>query len=71
MNISEVHKIPRLSNDKLPRGWESEIVSEEDSRIKPENWKLGQTGMVGNIIKPLDQTGAGTGEIRVIFIGEK
>lgn len=55
----------------LPEGWREEIVSEEDPRINPDSWRLGQAGMVGNVIKPIDQEGIERGKFRVIFINSQ
>ncbi len=68
MNKNEIVLIPLI--DKMPDGWRSEIVSEDDPAIHPKAWKQGQMGMVGNVIKPADQRGAREGQIRVIFIEE-
>ena len=45
---------------------QEEIVPEFDPRLNPENWKFGQAGMVGDIIKPIDQTGVEKGKVRII-----
>lgn len=52
----------------LPDSWIVKILSEKNSRIHPHAWRLGQIGMVGNVIKPADQTGVPEGKIRVIFV---
>ena len=62
----------QLLIEDLPDGWREEIVSEDDERINPDSWKLGQVGMITvngkTIIKPVYQDGVERGKFRVILI---